>query len=127
MDAISRLRWWKIYIEPIENPKTAALRNTAEVVANKIQTLSTDRLHAEQKKETNYRNLAAQSHCKNSFNLDMISVDGLPQKQQYIHGLKHDVVIALCSTVPTIFHVFHNLKGCEGTIFTFEAVRRFYL
>ena len=69
----------EMYIEPLENPKTAALNNTeeciAEVVANKIQTLSTDGLHAGQTKDFNCRNSAAQSHHKNrnSFNPVMIS------------------------------------------------------
>ena len=42
MDTISRLKTLEIYTHPLENPKTAALNNTeeciAEVVANKIQT-----------------------------------------------------------------------------------------
>ena len=44
----------------------------------------------------------------------MISTDGLLQKQQYIHGLKHDIVEAAHSIVPTILHEFHNLKGHQG-------------
>ena len=46
-DAISRLKMLDIYMEPLENPNIAALNNTekciAEVVANKLQTLSTHR------------------------------------------------------------------------------------
>ena len=56
----------------------------------------------------------------------MISTDGLLQKQQYIHGLKHDFVTAPHSIVQTILNDFHNLKGHQGTIHTFEAIRRFY-
>ena len=86
-DAVSHLKMLQIYTEPLENPKTVALSNTeeciAEVVANKIKTLSTDRLHAKQRKDTNCRNLATQLCHKNrnSFNLVMISADGLLHKQ----------------------------------------------
>ena len=56
----------------------------------------------------------------------MISTDGLLQKQQYICGLKHDIVVAPCSIVPKILHEFHYSKGHKGTICTFEAISRFY-
>ena len=87
------------------------------------------RLCDDQKKDTSCRTLAAQSQYKNknSFNSVMISPDGFLQKQQYIHGLKHDIVIALHSIVPTILHEFHNSKGHQETILTFKAIRRFYL
>ena len=58
-DVISRLKMLEICIEPLENSKTAAFRNKeeciAEVVANKIQSLCTDILCAEQKRDTNCR------------------------------------------------------------------------
>ena len=93
------------------------------MVANKIQTLSTDRLLAKQKKEINGRNLAVQSQCKNrkSFNPVMISTDGLLQKLQYIHGLKHYLVVTPHSIVPTSLHEFHNSKSHQGTIHILEA------
>ena len=131
-DAIYRLKMQELYMEPLENPKTAALNNTeeyiVEVVANKFQTLSTDRLYAEQKKETNCRNLAAQSPCKNrnSFNPVMISTDGPLQKQEYVLGLKHDIIMVPLSVVPTILHEFNSLNGYQGTIHTFEAVRFYW-
>ena len=50
-------------MEPIQNERTDAHNSTeesiAEVVANKIQTVNTGRLHAEQKKDSNCRNFAA--------------------------------------------------------------------
>ena len=49
----------------------------------------------------------------------MISADGLLQKQQYIHGMKHDVIIA-CSIIPIILHEFHNSKDHQGTIRRFH-------
>ena len=69
-----------------------------------------------------------QSHHKNkkSFNSVMNSADGILQKQQYIHGLKHDVIIVPHSLVPVILHEFYNSKGHEGTIHTFVVIRRFY-
>ena len=52
-DSISRLKMLEIYTDPLENPKTAALGNKekciAEMVARKIQTLSTDSRHAGKK------------------------------------------------------------------------------
>ena len=61
--AISKLKTLEIYTDLLENPKTAAISNTeiciVEVVANKIQTLSTERLHAKQTEDTNCRNSAA--------------------------------------------------------------------
>ena len=60
------LKILEIYTEPLKIPKTAALSNTeeciAEVDANKIQTLSPDKLCAEQRKDTNCSNLADQSY-----------------------------------------------------------------
>ena len=122
-DAISRSR------DPLENPKTTVANDTDEcityVLTNKLQTLSKDKLHAEQRKDITCRNLAVQSYHKNrnSFNLVMNSADGLLQKQQYKHGLIHDVIIALCSVIPIIHHEFHNSQGHHRTIHTFEAIR----
>ena len=82
----------------------------------------------QQKKDTNCRNLAAKSCHKNinSFNPVMISTGSLLQKQQNVNGFKHDVIVAPHSIVTTILHEFHNSKGHQGTIHTFEAIRRFY-
>ena len=54
-----------------------------------------------------------------------MSANGILQKQ-YIHGLKHGITIAPCSLIPTILHVFHDSKGHQGTIHTFEVLRRSY-
>ena len=51
-----------------------------------------------------------------------MSVNGILQKQQYIHASKHDVTIAPCSLLPTIIHEFNVSKGHQGTIHTFEAI-----
>ena len=56
-----------------------------------------------------------------------MSENDILQKQHYIHGLKHDVTIAPHSPVPTILHEFHDFKCHQGTIHTFEAIRRSYL
>ena len=104
-DAISKVKTLDIYRDPLENPKLAATRDTeeciAEVVTNNIQTVSVDRLWTEQRKDINCRNLAAHLYHKNkdSFNSLMISAEGILQKQQCIHRLKHDVII-----VPHFYH-----------------------
>ena len=95
------------------------------MVTTSIQTLFIDKLCTEQNKDIHCRNLAAQSHCKNKniFNPVMISLDGLLQKkQQYVYGLKYDITVAPCSVVPVNLHEFHNSKGHQGTIHTFEAI-----
>ena len=51
-----------------------------------------------------------------------VSVGGILQNHQCIHGLQHDVTIAQCSLVPTILHEFHDSKGHQGTVHTFEAI-----
>ena len=56
----------------------------------------------------------------------MISAGGILQKQQYTHGLKHNVIIVPCSFVLVIPHGFHNSKVQQETIHTFEAIRRLY-
>ena len=97
-DAVSRLKTLDIYRVPLGNPKTTAINDTeeciAEVVTNNLHTVSNDRLPTRQKDST-CRNLAGQSHHKNrnNFNPVMISADGLLQKQHYMHGFKHDVTI----------------------------------
>ena len=45
-----------------------------------------------------------------------MSANGILQKQQYTHGLKHNVNIAPHSLVPTILHEFHDSKNHEGAI-----------
>ena len=42
------------------------------------------------------------------------------------HGLKHDITIAPNSLEPTILHEFCDSKGHQGTIHTFETIRRSY-
>ena len=129
---IFRLKTLDINKNSLENPKTTTINDTeeciAEVMANEIQTLSNDRLHAEQKKDMNCRKVAAQSYHKNrnSFNLVIISADSLLLKQQYIYVLRHDGIIAPHSVVPIILHEFHNSKGHQGTICTFETIGKFY-
>ena len=53
-DGISQLKTLDIYRDPLENPKSTAINDTeeciAEVVTNNIQTLSIDRLQVKQKK-----------------------------------------------------------------------------
>ena len=56
----------------------------------------------------------------------VISASGILQRQQYVHGSKHDITIALHSLVPVILHEFHNCKGHQGTIYMFKAIRRSY-
>ena len=74
------------------------------------------------------KKLALQSHnsSKNIFNTVVISIDGILQKQQYGHSLKHDVTIAQCCIEPIILHKFHNFKGHHRTIHTFKAIGRSY-
>ena len=55
-----------------------------------------------------------------------MSASGILQKHQYGHGLQHDITIAPCSLLPTIQHEFHDPKGHQGTIFTFEIIRSYW-
>ena len=55
-----------------------------------------------------------------------MSTSGILNKHQYIQGLECDVTIAPHSLVPTILHEFYYSKGHQGTIHTFEALRRSY-
>ena len=36
----------------------------------------------------------------------MIFPDDILQKQQYVHGIKYDIAITLCSKMPVIQHEF---------------------
>ena len=54
------------------------------------------------------------------------SASGILQKHQYVHGLQHGVTIAPCSLLPTVLHEFHDSKGHQETIHTFEAIQRPY-
>ena len=56
----------------------------------------------------------------------MISTDGLPQKQQYVHGWKYNVIATQSSIVPTILYEFHSSKGHQETIHTFETIRFYW-
>ena len=53
----------------------------------------------------------------------MFSANVLLQKQQYTHGLKHDVIIVPNSVILLSIHEFYNSKSHQGT---FEAKRKFY-
>ena len=55
-----------------------------------------------------------------------MSANGILQKQQYTHGLKHDVTMAPHSLITTILHDFQDSKVHQGIKLTFEAIRRFY-
>ena len=87
--------------------------------------LCSDRLHAKQKKDITCRNVAVLSHGKNrsSFNPVNISADGTLQKQQYIYGLKHDVIIAPCPVISLPLHETHSSEDHQGAIFTFHINR----
>ena len=83
-DAISRLKTLDIYKDLLEYPKTSdTMTCITERVSSDIQTLSIDKLCAEQKKDINCMNVAAQSHHKNKNTLNPVMVlsDGLLQKQ----------------------------------------------
>ena len=82
----------------------------------------------EQKWDIMCRKLAPQLHHGNNSNFQsaILSVNGILQKNQYIHGLKHDITIAPNSLLPNVLHEFHDSKGHHGTICTFEAIRMFY-
>ena len=121
-----------IYRDPIENPimlKASDLQQqVTEVNTSKIHTLNSNVLHAEKKLDITCRNLALQSHHsnKNTFDMVVISAGSILQKQHYVHGLKHDITIAPGPIVPINLSEFHNCKGHQGIIHTFEAIRRSY-
>ena len=79
-DAISRLNALGIYKDPLDYLKTSDMMTcVAEMVTTEIQTLSIDKLHAEQKKDIYCTTLAAQSHHenKNTFNFSFLFPSGL--------------------------------------------------
>ena len=68
-----------------------------------------------------------QSYCRNKYSQhSSIFANGILQKQQYTPGLKHDITIAPNSVVSIILHKFHTSRGHQGTIHTFEAIKRSY-
>ena len=93
-----------------------------------MHTVSTSMLCTEQKWNIMCKKEASQLHCSNESSLKSVKMfeNGILQKQQYIHGLKCDITIAPCSVVPIIVHKFHDSKGRQRTIHTFEAIRRSY-
>ena len=99
-----------------------------EVNASKIHIKNSNVLHAEQKSDITCKKIASQSNHsnKNIFNTVIISADGILQKKQYIHGLKHNVTLAPCSIVPIILHKSKNSKGHRGIIHMFKVLRRSY-
>ena len=92
-----------------------------------IHTINIRILCTEQKWDKICRKLTPQvCHSnKSSFKSVIMSVSGILQKQ-YIHGFKHDITIAPHSLVQAILHEFHDSKGYQGTICTFEAIGRLY-
>ena len=126
-DAISRLKTLNIYKEPLENPKTPVFSNTnghvMEMCATHMHITSITMLSNEKKWD-----LTSQLHHSNKSSLKSVimSANGVLQKQQYIHGLKHDVTIVPHSLVPTFLHEFHDSKSHQGAIHTFEVIKRSY-
>ena len=127
-DAISRLKTLDIYKEPWKNPKTPLVSNTEkhvmEMCATDMHTISTTMLCTEEKWDIMCKKLISQLHCSNksSFKSVIMSANGILPKQQYVHGLKHDIAIALHSLVATILHDFHDCKSHQGTISMFKAI-----
>ena len=115
----------------MENPKTPVVSNTqgngTEICATDMHTVSTTMLHTVQMWDIRCRKLASQMHHGNkiSFKSVIMSENDILQKQQYIYSLKHDITIAPCSLVPTTLHEFHDSKGHQGTVCTFEAIRHY--
>ena len=93
-----------------------------------MHTVSITMLHTEQWWNITYKKLVSQlcHSIKSSFKSVKMSENGILQKQQNMHGLKHDITVAPCSLVPTILHEFNDSKGHQGTIYMFEAMRRSY-
>ena len=104
------------------------MQHATEVNANKICALDNNIHITTQRWDITCEQLASQScHSnKNTLKTAVISANGMVQKQQYVHGLKYDVTIAPHSIIPIILLEFHNCKGHQGTIHTFEAIRRSY-
>ena len=55
-----------------------------------------------------------------------MSAGGILQKHHHVQGLQHDITVAPHSLLPTILHEFHDTNAHQGTICTFEAIRRSY-
>ena len=100
-----------------------------EVCATNMYTLSTMMLCTEPTWNITCKKLASQLyHSKKVSNRNksvIIPANGI-LKQQYVLGLKHDITIVPHSVIPTTLHEFHDSKGYQGTICTFEAIRRSY-
>ena len=98
------------------------------VHTNDMHTISTTMLQTEQKWNMPGKKLASKlCHSKkSSFKSVIMSTNGILQKQQYTHGLKHDITIAPYSLVPTILYELHDSKGHQGTMHPFQALRRSY-
>ena len=130
-DTIYRLKMLNIYEEPLDSPKAQIVNNTqvvTEICATNMHTLITSMLCSEQKQDKMCGKLALQIHHgnKSSFKSVTMSKSGILQKHQYDHGLEHDIIIAPCSLVPTILHEFHDSKGHQETIHTFQAIRSYW-
>ena len=131
-DTISRLKTLNIYKEPFENTKTPVVSNTQENIMEICETdkhtVSTTMFCTEQKWDIMCRKLASQlcQGYKSSFKSVIMSLNGILQRQQYMYSLKHDVTMAPCSLVSTILHEFHDSEDHQGTIHTFEAIKRSY-
>ena len=63
-------------------------QQVTKVNMSKIHTLNSYVLHAEQKWDIICKKLTSQSHHSNrkTFNIVVISANGILQKQQYVHG-----------------------------------------
>ena len=70
--------------------------NVMEIYTTDLHTTSTSMLCTEQRRDITCRKLASQlHHCKkSSFKSVIMSANGILQKQQYIHDLKYDIIIA---------------------------------
>ena len=116
-EAICGLMTLDIYKDPLDYPVTSyTMTCIAEMATTYKPTfLSVHKLHNKQK-DTQCRNGGAQSHHKNknTFNPIMISHDGLLQKQQYIHGQKHNGTVAKDSILLVNLHEINNSKGHQG-------------
>ena len=53
-----------------------------------------------------------------------MSANGIIPKQQYTHGLKHDITITPCLLVQFFLYEFHDSKDHQGKIYMFEVIRR---
>ena len=131
-DAILRLKILNMHKKPLENPKVQVINNTQWVVtkvcATRMHTIGIAILCHEQNWDKMCKMVISKIHHNNKISPKSftLSADGVLQKHQYIHGLQHDITIAPCSLVHTILHYFHDSKGNQGTIHSFEAIRRSY-